>query len=343
MPALTTPARPGELLGVGLDDLVAALRVARKSVAIATPFLSHQVAALLVRATEQGGARDRRFLTALTAGAVEGGYLDPDGVEEFVAAGYEVRSLRNLHAKALFADVWGLVGSGNLTVRGSNGGNAELGVVLSPAQVKRAVVEHFNPWWKAAEELDLKYLRSLRKRKRPASPERRQREGKGGLFKTDVGEELGSFVDDPTRGGYWLKVMYGSSNRTKAVHWKGPSWVSDRHTTRASDGTPLGRPTYRLGDHLVIYLSRQGRACPAVVRVTTEPKFDLDRVRREGELGDDERWGWLTEVEGVAATDLTKAPGLDDIGVNPRSVRQHGHIRLSHGQYRAALRAIRGW
>lgn len=343
--ATRSPTSAGRLLGVGLDDLAAALRGARSSVAIATPFMSHPVAALLVRAADEGRAQDRRLLTALNVAAVEGGYLDPDGIEEFHTAGFEIRSLRNLHAKVVLTDRrWGLVGSGNLTVRGSNGGNAELGVVLSPRQAATAQRSFFEKWWKAADPIDLKYLRSLRRRRRPRSPECRQRQGRGGFFDAGVRRELESFARDPSRGGYWLKIMYGTPERARTTHWRHPTWVSDRHTIRASDGEPLGRPSYRVGDHLVIYLSREGRrACPAIVRVTERPVFDLARVRREGALGDDERWGWLTEVDGVAATPLARAPTLADIGVRSQSVRQHGHIKLSHTQYRRAMRAIRGW
>jgi hypothetical protein len=307
--------------------------------------MSHLVAALLVRAADEGRARERRLITALNVAAVEGGYLDPDGIEEFLAAGFVVRSLRNLHAKVVLTDAkWGLVGSGNLTVRGSNGGNAELGVVLTAEQARQATGKFFDAWWQAAEPLDLGYLRSLRRRKRPRTPERRQRDGRGGLFDTGVGNDLAAFAKDPKRGGYWLKIMYGTPERARFSHWRGRFWVSDRHTFRESDGEPLGRPTYRVGDHLVVYLSREERrACPAVVRVLEPPVFDIERVRREGALGDEERWGWVTQVEGVSAVPLSRAPTLDDIGVGSQSVRQHGHIKLSHTQYRRALKAIRGW
>ncbi len=78
-----------------------------------------------MRACDEGDACDRRFITALNSPAVEGGYLDPDAVEELLSAGFEARSLRNLHAKVLIADsTWGLIGSGNLTAAGANGGNA---------------------------------------------------------------------------------------------------------------------------------------------------------------------------------------------------------------------------
>ena len=68
---------------------------------------------------QRGSCARGRLITALNVAAIEGGYLDPDGVEEFLVGGFAVRSLRNLHAKILLADdSWGLVGSGNLTVAG---------------------------------------------------------------------------------------------------------------------------------------------------------------------------------------------------------------------------------
>jgi phosphatidylserine/phosphatidylglycerophosphate/cardiolipin synthase-like enzyme len=149
------------------------LRGARRKVDIATPFLSKPVAGLLVR--ESHNARQRRILTAVNGPAVAGGYLDPLGVEIFIEAGFETRSLRNLHAKVVLADTsWGLVGSGNLTVAGSNGANAELGVVLTSAQIRRAR-GHFEEWWSAAEPVDLSYLRRLARTRRPKAPERQQR------------------------------------------------------------------------------------------------------------------------------------------------------------------------
>ena len=339
MMAHPAPAVAGSLLGAGLDDIVRALRSARRSVCIATPFLSHPVAALLVR--ESTAAPQRRLLVALNEAAVEGGYLDPYGVEEFVTADFDIRSLSNLHAKVVISDAhWALVGSGNLTIAGSNGGNAELGVVLGPKQARIAHDDFFDPWWAAADPLDLDYLRSLRRR-RPNSPERRQRTGRGGLFKTEAGRELEAFVGDPSRGGYWLKIMHHRPERAKPSSWQGKFWISDVHRLRPIDGLPLLRPSYRVGDRLVIYLSREGRrACPAVVRVTRTAEYEPERVRRSGWPGDDGHWGWVTEVIGERAIALADAPTLEDLGIAASSVRQHSHIRLSHTQFRRALLAM---
>jgi hypothetical protein len=135
--------------------------------------------------------------------------------------------------------------------------------------------------------------------------------------------------------------MYDLPGRHPASHWRTAHWVGDRHTF-SPDGRPLRRPTYEIGDHLVVYLTRGERAaCPAIVRVTAEPVFDPRRVKREGRRGDDEKWAWLTEVELVRAADVSDAPTLSEIGVASNSVRQQGHIRLSPEQYRRAYDALR--
>lgn len=335
----TRPTAAGALLGAGLDEIVAALRCARRSVAIATPFLSHSVASLLVR--ESAGLRDRRLLIALNDAAVSGGYLDPHGIEEFLGGDFEIRSLRNLHAKVVVADRnWGLIGSGNLTTSGIDGGNAELGVVLNARQASRALRDHFDPWWAASEALDVERLRTLALRRRPKYPERHHRLGQGGVFRTTPGQELAAFVDDPSRTGYWLKIMHHRPYREETRQWRGDFWISDVHRLR-DDGKPLLRPNYQVGDRLVIYLSREGRrACPAIVRVTSLPRFDPDLVRQEGWPGDDESWAWVTEVTGERVVPIGSAPKLSDIGVRPASIRQHSRIRLSHRQYQRALAAI---
>lgn len=324
--------------------MASAARRARRSVIVVSPFMTADVAAYLVRACDDGAARDRRLLTALNAAAVEGGYLDPDAVQEFIAGGFETRSLRNLHAKLLIADdSWALVGSGNLTTAGSNGGNAELGVVLDPAQARQARKKHFDRWWKEAEPLDVAYMQSLR-RKRPRAPKRRRRDGRGGIFNQASDVDLGAFSRDKTGSGYWLKILYGSEDRATAAHWRGRTWVSDRHTERPGGGNPLGKPSYRVGEHLVIYVSTGPRkACPAIVRVADPPTFSPDLVEREASRADAERYGWVTWVDHVASLPLHRAPTLREIGVASQSVRQHGHIRLDRRQYRNALQQIRGW
>jgi hypothetical protein len=334
--------RAGTLRDAGLADMMTALRYATASVSIATPFLTRSVAGHLVRAADEGAAAQRRVITALNDGAVLGGYLSIDGIEEFVAAGFEVKSLRNLHAKVLIVDAeWALIGSGNLTEAGANGGNAELGVVLGAEQAHDAQYLFFDRWWQAAESLDLAYMRNLRKREQPKAPERQRRKGRGGIYRPTPEVDLPDLRKSTRESGYWLKTQYYSDDRAQARYWKGRTWVSDRHTERPNGGEPLERPTYKEGEHLVIYLTRgPRRGCPAIVRVVAPPEYDPDLVAEEDSPESAERWAWVTWVDVLSAIDLSDAPQLGDLGIAPRSVGQHGHIHISREQYRRAWEAI---
>lgn len=130
------------------------------------------------------------------------GVLSMSGLETLHAAGFELRSVPNLHAKtAIIDDDWGLAGSGNLTVSG---------------------------------------------------------------------------------------------------------------LVREGDGEPLLRPSYRVGDLLVLYLV--GRACPAIAEVEKEPVFDPARVERGSKSRSDaNRWGWLTEVRVIHKT----VAGLEGAPASP--------------------------
>lgn len=338
---VSAPVAPGKLLEAGLLDMAQALRRARHRICIATPFLSASVAGHLIRAADEGRASNRRLIVALNDSAVAGGYLSIPAIEEFLIAQFEVRSLRNLHAKVLIVDSsWALIGSGNLTEAGANGQNAELGIVLSKKQAHEAESSFFARWWQAAEPLDLRYMRRLAELSQPKVPERRRRKGQGGIYRPHRSVAL---VDLRAKhqSGYWLKTQYYSEDRARASHWKGTTWVSDGHGEVPGRKGPLHRPSYKVGEHLVIYLTRTAhQACPAIVRVSAEPEFDPELVEREDSAQSAERWGWVTRVQVLCATDLSMAPTLEDLGIAGRSVGQHGHIHISREQYRRALAAI---
>jgi hypothetical protein len=334
------------LLGSGLDDLAEAMRQAKSSVSIATPFLSFPVSAVLARAARDGRARKRRLLTAFNDSALDGGYLSADGLEAFMEADFEVRSLLNLHAKAVLIDKrWGLVGSGNLTGTGSDGGNAELGVVLSEAQAKEAQTKFFDHWWSKGIVLTVDDLRAKTHHLSPASQTpaahvKRQRRGKGGIFIVPPGEELANFSADRTGSPYWLKIMYRPAEQTPVSYWRKTTWVSD--AGRSDGAREIGKPTYAKNDHLVIYLAHGGHhACPAIFRVTEPAKWQPEIVAAENP-GDENHRPWVTRVECIAAIPMNRAPSLSSIGVKPASVRRHSHIHLNWPQYRKAQRAIRG-
>lgn len=343
-------ARAGSLVDIARDDLIESVRRARRRAWLTSPFLSRSVAELVASAAEFSPARDLRLITALGADAVKRGVLSVAGLELLRAAGFELRSIPNLHAKAtVIDDDWGLAGSGNLTASGLGakaGGNVELGVVLTRPQVA-AATRHFKDWWESAEPIldaDLvHYGRWTPKRGSPQAAGREPGQVHGKPIPIGDGRELSRLraersPRDPDRR-YWLKMLY-YDERDLDRWWEEMTWVSDVHRRRKSDNEPLLRPTYKKRDLLVLYLV--GAACPAIAEVKKEPEFNPRRVARESSRSDAKRWGWLTEVRVIHKnpTGLEGAPDLDRLRIKPSSVRQHGHIEISPQAYARALRAI---
>jgi hypothetical protein len=98
-------------------------------------------------------------------------------------------------------------------------------------------------------------------------------------------------------------------------------------------------PQYREGDEVLIYDVHAGR-CPARFRVAEEADFAPDRVNAEGNAGDGDRWGWLTEVEFLAAVDADRAPTAKELDIEPMSLRQLDHKTLTEDQYQIAVREV---
>ncbi len=114
-----------------------------------------------------------------------------------------------------------------------------------------------------------------------------------------------------------------------------------RHLTWRREHGPFSafprRPRIQAGDRLVNYAVGSARMFGSgriymVERVVSE----------EPEPGGHERWPWVVEVEHVVSVPrLALAPELRDIGVIPRSLSQHSHIRLSAQQGELAEHLIR--
>jgi hypothetical protein len=343
-------APPGSLLEVALDDLIESVRRAKRRAWLASPYLSTSAARLVASAARYTSADDLRLVTALAGGPVKRGVLSVKGLELLREAGFQLRSVPNLHAKTAVVDGdWGLAGSGNLTAAGlgfTGTGNVELGVVLTRRQVATAG-DRFEGWWNAAtpileEDLAL-YARLAPKLANARAAARERGPVHGEPIPVGRGRELSRLDDErvPRRPGrrYWLKMLY-HDERDLDRWWEEMTWVSDVHRRRKSDHEPLLRPSYEVGDLLVLYLVGEG--CPAIAEVSGKPDFDPKRVARESNRNDAKRWGWLTEVVVIhrTATGLTGAPDLNDLRIKPSSVRQHGHIEISAKTYARALAAI---
>jgi len=117
-------------------------------------------------------------------------------------------------------------------------------------------------------------------------------------------------------------------------------WDARRARLRAGAVAPSlfpKRPRIGRGDRLVLYaagsagLYGEGRFVGVEEVVSDEP-----------EASGHERWPWALETGLVAAVDdLAVAPSLREIGVSPKSLRQHSHIRLTEAQGLRALELVR--
>jgi len=97
------------------------------------------------------------------------------------------------------------------------------------------------------------------------------------------------------------------------------------------------RPRIQAGDRLVNYAVGSARVFGAG-RIYLVEEVLSEEPRRGGH----ERWPWVVEVEPIVwVPRLSLAPELRDIGMRPRSLSQHSHIRLTREQGELAERLIR--
>jgi hypothetical protein len=136
---------------------------------------------------------------------------------------------------------------------------------------------------------------------------------------------------------HWLKTLHDRSERRSTAYWERQDWISDPHFMRG--GEPKLRPSYRIDDLILIYVSGT-RRCPVIARVQEAAVYDPSRVNREARAGDGGRWGWLTEIEVLDFCGIDEAPTLDAVGVDSRSMRRRSRLKLTLEQYGAAERAI---
>ena len=93
------------------------------------------------------------------------------------------------------------------------------------------------------------------------------------------------------------------------------------------------RPRMTSGDRLVLYASVWQRIF-GVAEVISEPT-------REDPMA--KRWPWSVQVELLLVVPLLcNAPPVEAIGVAPRSMSQHSHIRLEQRHLELALEALAG-
>lgn len=327
--------RRGALVVSVQDDLLEACRDARRSVRLASPYVSRSSAEELAFALRGTRARDKRLLTALDPRAAAIGALSVDGLRSLQAARVEVRTIRNLHAKVFLIDeLLAVVGSGNLTGRGLGAGkrsNLELGVVLTVRQQVEAAAL-FDRWWHAAKVVTERDLRTCEARAAKIRVPR------------DVGSAIGPELENGrdegaewmprrnrARTGFWMKMHRDDGS------WLGRGdEVLSPYSGTADD--PKRRPRFMPRDLIVIYAAGTGH-CNAIVEVTGPTDFDLGRVRGDTRRGAD-RWGWWTPVSLIREINTADGPMLRQVGVDTKSVRQQNHIVLTEMQYDRAYAGI---
>jgi hypothetical protein len=134
--------------------------------------------------------------------------------------------------------------------------------------------------------------------------------------------------------GWWVKVAGTGESAYTQERW------DERRARMHADGSGPSlfpkRPRIERGDRLVVYASGSGGLYGEGRFVAIE-----EVVSDEPEPSGHDRWRWRLHTRLVAAVDeLALAPALRDIGVSPKSLRQHSHIRLTDEQGTFALRLI---
>jgi hypothetical protein len=133
---------------------------------------------------------------------------------------------------------------------------------------------------------------------------------------------------------WWVKVAGTGESAYTQERW------DERRARLLAEGTGPSlfpkRPRIERGDRLVVYASGSASLYGEGRFVAVE-----EVVSPEPEPSGHERWRWRLQTRLVAAVDdLAVAPALRDIGVSPKSLRQHSHIRLSDEQGAEALHLI---
>lgn len=317
------------------QHLFSALEAARSNVLLASPYLGARIAFRLAGLAAHSSA-SWQLLTALDPWAAAGGYLAQPGLRALLDAGVEVRDLRRLHAKTyLVDDVFGLIGSANLTDTGLGGGarpNAELSAHLDKQGVAkaRAVVE---AWWHEAEPIDAERLdafaaevdglpRFPRTPPAPTAPTDRA----DGLV-----EQLLSDTRDPERK-LWVKAQ---TLHDQLAPWRGPHWFSN-HGGR-------GRPRIETRDLVAVY-STPHHGIIAIVEVTSDSREDPDFVRRQRGWASDDlvKHPWVNHTAPrLVPTDLTVVdPVAAGMSAGQLSSLQGGWTGLQPEMFTLIIRAL---
>lgn len=310
------------------DWFRAALAAADGLVLLTSPYLSHDVCAL-VAAAAQGSPHPFVLLTTLDPSAVANGYLSVKGLGRLLEAGVEVRHAERVHAKCFLVGSRAMLGSANLTGAGlgsSTTPNRELGVVLSPDDAKDA--RHAIEAWPArvVTEADLADL--LAKSESLTRQLAVQHDDLDATMALQLAEQLLADARDTGRG-LWLKLEYGEP---ALDGWREDSWFAS---------PKKGKPSFREGD-LVVVCAKDTHDCYAVVEVAHDPEYQPEdyvawTTEYDPEAAD--RWPWINRTLPRLVPDELMELKLHELGVSGQGL-QNGHVRLQLDQFTAGVRAL---
>src|SRR3954471_16427961 len=134
---------------------------------------------------------------------------------------------------------------------------------------------------------------------------------------------------------WWIKVAGTGEHAYTQERW------DERRERMRREGSGLSmfpkRPRVQRGDRFVVYASGSAVHYGEARFVAIE-----EVLSEEPEPSGHDRWPWRLRTRLVLAIDdLAHAPALREIGVSPKSLRQHSHIRLTEEQGAAALELLR--
>ena len=133
---------------------------------------------------------------------------------------------------------------------------------------------------------------------------------------------------------YWIKVAGTGEHAYTQARW------DERRARMAADGSGPSlfpkRPRIQRGDRLVVYASGSAAEYGEARFVAVE-----EVISGEPEPSGHERWRWRLETRLLLAVErMSHAPALREIGISPKSLRQHSHITLDAIQGEAAMRLL---
>lgn len=293
-------------------------------VLLTSPYLTAEVCDFIAAAAKHS-PYNWTVVTTLDEKAVADGTLSVTGLRTLLNASVTVKDVRRLHAKCFIVGSRAMLGSANLTGRGTGKAihaNAELGVGLSLAHATQA-----RSWISSLphQRVDAATLDDLALRARhltgvPDDPQ----EAPTRETALRLAEQLLIDARDGSRE-LWLKLEYGDP---ALEGWRKDSWFASPDN---------GRPACRPGD-LVVICAKGTYDCYAILEVTSVAEYqpvdyaEWINLRAPEDLT---RYPWINRTAPRLVPSHLVNLNISEIGALKRGL-QNGHIRLSFDQFTAA-------